>query len=77
MPGGKRDVYFSVRSFAGYGKLSRRKIDELVVGRARRAGEDKRDPLDFALWKGAAPTSGAGTARGVEAGPAGTSSARR
>ncbi len=54
MPGDKRDVYFAVRSFAGYGKLSRRKIDELQVGARVEAGEQKRDPLDFALWKGAA-----------------------
>ena len=32
MPNGARDVYFAVRSFPGYGKLSRRKIDELVAG---------------------------------------------
>ncbi|HEX6767682.1 MAG TPA: cysteine--tRNA ligase [Polyangiaceae bacterium] len=54
MPGGKRDVYFSVRSFPGYGKLSRRRIDELVAGARVELGEEKRDPLDFALWKGAA-----------------------
>lgn len=52
--GGKRDIYFSVRSFAGYGKLSRRRLDELVVGARVEADETKRDPLDFALWKGAA-----------------------
>jgi cysteinyl-tRNA synthetase len=54
MPGGTRDVYFSVRGFAGYGKLSRRKLDELVAGARVEADEvSKRDPLDFALWKGA------------------------
>jgi cysteinyl-tRNA synthetase len=52
---GKRDVYFSVRSFPGYGKLSRRKIDELVTGARVEADEEKRDPLDFALWKGCGP----------------------
>jgi cysteinyl-tRNA synthetase len=55
MPGGKRDVYFAVRSFPGYGKLSRRRIDELVAGARVELGEEKRDPLDFALWKGASP----------------------
>ncbi|MBM4362919.1 MAG: cysteine--tRNA ligase, partial [Deltaproteobacteria bacterium] len=56
MPGGTRDVYFSVRGFPGYGKLSRRKLDELVAGARVEADEvSKRDPLDFALWKGAAP----------------------
>src|SRR5690349_21060181 len=55
MPSGTRDVYFSVRKFPGYGKLSRRKIDELVAGARVEVGENKRDPLDFALWKGARP----------------------
>jgi cysteinyl-tRNA synthetase len=50
---GTRDVYFSVRSFSSYGKLSRRKIDELQVGARIERDEDKVDPLDFALWKGA------------------------
>ncbi len=53
MDGGKRDVYFSVRSFAGYGKLSRRKIDDLQAGARVERDDHKRDPLDFALWKGA------------------------
>ena len=48
------DVYFAVRSFPPYGKLSHRKIDDLLSG-ARVEVDDKvkRDPLDFALWKGA------------------------
>jgi cysteinyl-tRNA synthetase len=54
LPGGERDVYFSVRSFAGYGKLSRRRLEELLVGARVAEDERKRDPLDFALWKGAA-----------------------
>jgi cysteinyl-tRNA synthetase len=54
MSGGKRDVYFAVRSFAEYGKLSRRRIDELQAGARVAEDERKRDPLDFALWKGAA-----------------------
>jgi cysteinyl-tRNA synthetase len=53
MPEGLKDVYFSVRSFAGYGKLSRRKIDDLIAGARVEASDVKRDPLDFALWKGA------------------------
>ncbi len=52
MPGGTRDVYFAVRKFAGYGKLSRRKIDDLIAGARVEKDEAKRDPLDFALWKG-------------------------
>lgn len=52
-PNGTRDVYFSVRSFSSYGKLSRRRIDELQVGARIERDENKLDPLDFALWKGA------------------------
>jgi cysteinyl-tRNA synthetase len=47
-----QDVYFAVRSFAEYGKLSRRNVDELRAGARVEVGEAKRDPLDFALWKG-------------------------
>ena len=53
MGAGKQDVYFSVRSFPGYGKLSRRKIDDLVAGARVERDDHKHDPLDFALWKGA------------------------
>ncbi|MDO8915170.1 MAG: cysteine--tRNA ligase [Coriobacteriia bacterium] len=49
------DVYFSVRSFPGYGKLSGHDIDELEVGARVAADERKEDPLDFALWKAAKP----------------------
>ncbi len=49
------DVYFAVRSFPGYGALSGRKIDDLVSGARIEPGEEKRDPLDFALWKAAKP----------------------
>jgi cysteinyl-tRNA synthetase len=48
------DVYFDVRSFPAYGKLSRRNIDDLKSGARIDVGEVKRDPLDFALWKSAA-----------------------
>ncbi|MDO4850595.1 MAG: cysteine--tRNA ligase [Actinomycetota bacterium] len=52
-------VYFSVRSFPSYGKLSGRDIDEMRSGeRDLRGGnfeDDKRDPLDFAVWKAAKP----------------------
>lgn len=46
-------VYFRVRTFSGYGKLSRRNLDEMVSGGAEEVG--KEDPLDFALWKAAKP----------------------
>jgi cysteinyl-tRNA synthetase len=49
------DVYFPVRSFAGYGKLSGRDIDELESGARVDVDARKRDPLDFALWKSAKP----------------------
>ena len=49
------DVYFDVRSQAEYGKLSGRRVDELREGYRIEPGESKRDPLDFALWKGAKP----------------------
>jgi len=49
------DVYFSVRSFSGYGKLSGRNIDELESGSRVGVDERKNDPLDFALWKAAKP----------------------
>ena len=45
------DVYFAVRSFPGYGKLSHRNVDDLLSGARVDPGEAKRDPLDFALWK--------------------------
>jgi cysteinyl-tRNA synthetase len=54
-PNQTKDVYFAVRNFADYGKLSRRRIDELEVGARVEQDESKRDPLDFALWKGATP----------------------
>ncbi len=49
------DVYFSVRSYPEYGKLSRHKPDDLRSGSRVDANERKRDPLDFALWKAAKP----------------------
>ena len=45
------DVYFSVRKFKEYGKLSKRSPDELLAGARVEASDKKRDPLDFALWK--------------------------
>ncbi|MBU1494109.1 MAG: cysteine--tRNA ligase, partial [Actinobacteria bacterium] len=48
-------VWFAVRSQSGYGKLSGRNPDELRAGAGLDPGDDKRDPLDFALWKAAKP----------------------
>ena len=49
------DVYFEVRRFPGYGKLSGKNLDELLVGARVDVDERKRDPRDFALWKSAKP----------------------
>lgn len=49
------DVYFRVRSYPPYGKLSGRTLDELQAGARVAPGEEKEDPLDFALWKAAKP----------------------
>jgi len=48
-------VYFAVRSYPPYGKLSKRNLDDLLAGARVEPGERKRDPLDFALWKAAKP----------------------
>ncbi|SNR72494.1 cysteine--tRNA ligase [Desulfurobacterium atlanticum] len=45
------DVYFSVEKFPQYGKLSKRKKEELLAGARILPGEKKKNPLDFALWK--------------------------
>ncbi len=51
----KGSVYFAVRSFAEYGKLSGRAVDDMRSGSRVDVGDEKRDPLDFALWKAAKP----------------------
>jgi len=52
---GNGDVYYAVRKFPAYGQLSRRDVDDLRSGARVETGDVKRDPLDFALWKGAKP----------------------
>ena len=49
------DVYFDVRSYPRYGELSGRNVDDMRAGFRIEVGESKRDPLDFALWKGVKP----------------------
>ena len=49
------DVYFSVPSFPGYGKLSGRNAEAMLAGARIEPDERKRDPRDFALWKSAKP----------------------
>ncbi|MCL4486176.1 MAG: cysteine--tRNA ligase [Nitrospirae bacterium] len=47
------DVYFRVRKFPGYGELSHQVLEDLMSGARIEPGEEKEDPLDFVLWKGA------------------------
>ncbi|WP_196604946.1 cysteine--tRNA ligase [Pectinatus haikarae] len=49
------DVYFSVEKFAGYGKLSGRKLDDMQAGARVEIDNRKHHPMDFALWKSAKP----------------------
>jgi cysteinyl-tRNA synthetase len=49
------DVYYRVRGFPGYGKLSGKGPDDLRAGERVQVGEAKEDPLDFVLWKAAKP----------------------
>lgn len=56
------DVYYAVRKFDGYGKLSGRKLEDLQAGASERVNvedaeyQKKKDPFDFALWKAAKPS---------------------
>jgi cysteinyl-tRNA synthetase len=49
------DVYYSVRGFEGYGKLSGKSLDDLRAGERVEVDPNKRDPMDFVLWKAAKP----------------------
>ncbi|MBI5420454.1 MAG: cysteine--tRNA ligase [Deltaproteobacteria bacterium] len=49
------DVYYSVRGFPGYGKLSGKNTEDLLSGARVEVDERKKDPLDFALWKSSKP----------------------
>ncbi len=49
------DVYYRVKSFPEYGKLSHQSIEDLEAGARIAVGEEKEDPRDFALWKAAKP----------------------
>ncbi|WP_017585758.1 cysteine--tRNA ligase [Nocardiopsis ganjiahuensis] len=52
---GSGDVYFDVRSHPAYGELSNQRLDQVVESSDSDPDRDKRDPRDFALWKGAKP----------------------
>ncbi len=49
------DVYYAVSKFTDYGQLSGKKVDELRAGERVDVDRDKRDPLDFVLWKASKP----------------------
>lgn len=49
----KGDVYYRVRNFSEYGKLSHRNVDDMLNGVRIELEEGKEDPIDFALWKSA------------------------
>lgn len=49
------DVYYRVKAFAGYGKLSGRSLDDMLAGARVEVDERKEEPVDFALWKKAKP----------------------
>ena len=49
------DVYFRVKSFDGYGKLSKRNLDDMLAGARVEVNDRKETPADFALWKAAKP----------------------
>jgi len=49
------DVYFQVSCYPAYGRLSKRKLDEMQAGARVDVDERKRSPIDFALWKSAKP----------------------
>ncbi len=51
----KTGVYFSVRKFKDYGKLSGQGIEQMLSGVRKESDETKEDPLDFALWKASKP----------------------
>lgn len=53
--GSNGDVFYAVKKFDGYGKLSGKQIDDLQSGARIDVDDAKRDPLDFVLWKAAKP----------------------
>lgn len=54
-PAANGDVYFRTKQFQGYGKLSHQPLDDLQAGARIGVGEEKEDPMDFAVWKAAKP----------------------
>ena len=54
-PAPNGDVYYSVRAFPEYGRLSGKSLDEMRAGERVEVDPNKRDPMDFVLWKAAKP----------------------
>ncbi len=54
-PASNGDVYYAVHNFPGYGKLSGKSLDDLRAGKRVEIDFNKKDPLDFVLWKSAKP----------------------
>ena len=54
-PAANGDVYYAVGSFPGYGRLSGKSLDDLRAGERVEVDPNKRDPMDFVLWKAAKP----------------------
>jgi len=54
-PAPNGDAYYSVRAFPAYGRLSGKSLDELRAGERVDIDPNKRDPMDFVLWKAAKP----------------------
>src|SRR3989442_13060645 len=54
------DVYFEVQKYPAYGRLSKRKLEELQAGSPVQGDERKRNPMDFGLWKASKPGAPAG-----------------
>jgi cysteinyl-tRNA synthetase len=69
-------VLFRVRSYAEYGALSGRSVDDMMAGARVEVAPFKEDPLDFVLWKPSDEGTPGGTRRGAGGGRAGTSSAQ-
>ena len=65
------DVFYAVNSFADYGKLSGKSLEDLRAGERVEVDSFKRDPMDFVLWKSAKRASRVGTRLGVKVAQAG------
>jgi len=71
------DVYYRVRSFHGYGKLSHRSLDDMRAGERIAVDDRKEDPMTLPSERRQSPANPHGTRRWGGGSPAGTSSAPR